>query len=670
MTADRAIPNRFETFEVLGQSAKCTVYEGQDYELSRSVVVKELKPEFRQDEVCVAKFWAEATLLARMNQANIQQVYAVDRERFWIIMEPLRGALASEVTARGISFDRARDIIRQLLAGLEYLHRVDNARVEIRLDTILVDEDNRPKFTNISVADSQGEYKRPDHRRLHTAPEVLNPRHFGEPGPASDLYCLGIVILQLLAANKFASLFSGLDKKRVNDAMAWSAWHASSAAVGSIRSVRDDIPKDIEALIERLIEKQVGRRFSSSTEALEFMNQNTYNQGQGIKYSALDNDLSEMQTGTVASDTVCVAYNSPDLYQPQSVTRKSNQKSGWISLSMRPLDWSHWLTNSNSKRLVQLGLVMMLGLVVIGFMSRMPTKPDVDHADDIAKKVGQPKQTISETVTKVSEYGTLSLDVRAKHNGEAIRNIQIFIDGQEQLQQVNTATAKTVEKEAPGIENKNEANVIKIKKEPKTYSIVIVDRDNQFLSWQGTADVVADEEKYCAIELTRKRFPVHIDVQPFDSQWGVYGEIDAADDSDLDSLRLDKREDKVVWLPVGEYSLQLQAEGYEPVVGHKFHVKSTADNVVTFKMRKLAEIAVLIDSYPQGAEIVVDGVSIGTTPKHYTAAEGKMMRLELNKKGYVSVIHNLRLDVSQANREFHWYLDYASESLAQISGPN
>lgn len=670
MTADRAIPNRFETFEVIGQSATCTVYDGQDYELSRCVVVKELKPEFRENEACVANFWEEATLLARMNHANLQQVYAIDRERFWIVVEPLRGALASEVTSRGISYDRARDIIRQLLTGLEYLHRVDNAQVEIRLDTILVDEDGRPKFTNISVADSQGEYKRPDNRRLHTAPEVLNPRHFGEPGPASDLYCLGIVILQLLAANKFASLFSGLDKKRVNDALAWSAWHASSAAVGSIRSVREDIPKDIEALVERLTEKQVGRRFSSPTEALEFMNQNANNQGQVIQDSASDYSFSETQTAKEASDSASVAYNSPDLYQPQSITRMSNQKSGWTSFSTRRLDWSQLLASSNSKRLALLGLAMMMGFVVIGSLSSVPTKFDVDHADDIARSFEPKAESANNAATKVGNYGTLSLDVRAKHNGEAISDIQVFIDGVEHVHGVEANTTKAVRMEALRNVSRNEAGVIKIKKEPKTYSIVIVDRDNRFVTWRGTAEVVADEDMCCTIELASKRFPVHIDVQPFDSQWGVYGEIDAADGNAMDAIRLDKREDKVVWLPVGEYSLQLQAEGYEPVVGHKFHVKSTADNVVTFKMRKLAEISVLIDSYPQGAEIVIDGVSIGTTPKHYTAAEGKTMRLELNKKGYLSVNHNLRLDISQSNREFHWYLDYAEESIAQVSGAN
>ncbi len=165
----------YERFGIIGQGSVTTLYEGFDHELKRDVVIKELRPEFRNHAETAEKFWGEATLLAGLNHANILRVYGVDRERFWIALEPLQALRASYGEPGKMPAERVREILKHVLEGLRYLHSLDRCHGQLSLSVLLVDSQGTIKLNNLAENGNDGEFRCPDASFLHCAPEILNP---------------------------------------------------------------------------------------------------------------------------------------------------------------------------------------------------------------------------------------------------------------------------------------------------------------------------------------------------------------------------------------------------------------------------------------------------------------------------------------------------------------
>ncbi len=324
--ANRAIATNYECFGILGQGTLSQVFEGFDHDLKRYVAIKELKEDLRAQPEAVDAFWREAAFMAGLNHAHIVRVYGVDRSRNWIIMDRMVASLEQECGSAPISELRLREILKQLLSALAYLHDHETLHGQIRLDKVLVDAQGQIKLSDLTGARIEGEFRKPDAKQLHVAPEILNPKHFGTPGLTSDLYCLGIMAVQLAAGSKFIKLFKGMDRKRQNDHLAWSMWHASNEALPPIESVCPALADDLARLINGLVRKQVGLRFASASEALQTLE--VVRTPREARH-----DQAEVVLPATPGDTASnVVYNSPDFYSPAVTPKPASTKANWLAL--------------------------------------------------------------------------------------------------------------------------------------------------------------------------------------------------------------------------------------------------------------------------------------------------------------------------------------------------
>jgi len=109
-----------ETFEKLGTGENTVVYRGYDTTLERNVAVKELDPVARADVRRREQFYREAQFLAQHQDENILTVYSVDREQGWIVMELMKGTLASQVVSGPLAPDLVRSVLQQVLRALNF----------------------------------------------------------------------------------------------------------------------------------------------------------------------------------------------------------------------------------------------------------------------------------------------------------------------------------------------------------------------------------------------------------------------------------------------------------------------------------------------------------------------------------------------------------------------
>lgn len=279
--AQPRIASSHPDYEILGQIGEgtvATVHEADDLKLNRRVAIKQLRLSLRSDPQQQALFCDEAQFLAGVDHENVVKIFGMDAERGWIVMELMKGSLADALNQGPMDSEAVRSVLCQVLKGLAFLHQQGKLHGEISPGKLLVDGHGRTKIGPSPGALSQGEFRIPSGSRRHVAPEIVNPRQFGDPGPAADLYCLGMTALELLTGPAFERFFVGVSRATVSKELAWVQWHSSPLEVlPPVEQIVPTISPDLASVIDRLIKKPVAQRYGSAEEALADLGEATTN---------------------------------------------------------------------------------------------------------------------------------------------------------------------------------------------------------------------------------------------------------------------------------------------------------------------------------------------------------------------------------------------------------
>ena len=226
----------YELFEELGRGTNTVVYRSYDLSLGREVAIKELDENGRRDPRHRERFLREAQFLAQFEHDNVLRVYSVDPERGWIIMELMKGTLASIIAAGPSDPDLVRSVLKQTLDALAFLHEKNKVHGTVRPTNLLINDTGRVKLSEFEQTAVGGELRAPKGSKKYLAPELIRPE-FGDFGPPLDLYCLGFTALELLKGPQFESLFPGTGKGAIDADIAWLRWHSSPEELASTKKL-------------------------------------------------------------------------------------------------------------------------------------------------------------------------------------------------------------------------------------------------------------------------------------------------------------------------------------------------------------------------------------------------------------------------------------------------
>jgi serine/threonine-protein kinase len=184
----------------MGEVWRCT-----DLALERMVAIKLLRPEYVQDEECLARFRAEGRHTASLSHPNIAQVYdyfeLAPPEPGFLVLELVDGpSLARVLDAGPLDPARAMDITAQAATGLQAAHAAGVVHRDIKPGNLLVSRDGQIKITDFGIAQAAGAERLTRTGALVGTPAYLAPERAagGLATPAGDLYALGIVAHQCL----------------------------------------------------------------------------------------------------------------------------------------------------------------------------------------------------------------------------------------------------------------------------------------------------------------------------------------------------------------------------------------------------------------------------------------------------------------------------------------
>ncbi|HEX6574860.1 MAG TPA: protein kinase, partial [Gemmatimonadaceae bacterium] len=268
----QAVAPAYDLKDEIGRGGSGIVYRAIDRRLKRDVALKILPPDlaFRSD--IRERFLREAETAARLNHPNIVPIFSVDdRDGLaWFVMALVEGgSISDRVRKHGpLPFSDIRRVMREVADALGYAHDRGVVHRDIKPDNILLDsQTGRALVTDFGIAraTTEGESRLTATGTAIGTPSYMSPEQCaGERNldGRSDLYSLGAVGYYMITGQP---PFDGpstpvIMMKQVTERPA------------STSQSRRDVPRDLDAIVMKLLEKDPVERFRTGSALMEALN--------------------------------------------------------------------------------------------------------------------------------------------------------------------------------------------------------------------------------------------------------------------------------------------------------------------------------------------------------------------------------------------------------------
>ena len=248
-----------EILQPIGRGRFGTVYRAWDPSLDRDVALKLLRRSDRPSGPSDALVVEEGRWMARVRHPNVVTIYGAQRidGQTGLWMELVEGrTLEAELADRG-PFDAAEvgKVGVELCRALTAVHQAGLVHRDVKTQNVLREASTGRvvlgDFGTGRELDEMGETAPIAGTPAYLAPEIFD----GKPAtPQSDLYSLGTLLFRL-ATKTFPIRGRSLREFR--------AAHADERRI-SIRELRPDLPARLALAIDRALDPDPGRRFTSA----------------------------------------------------------------------------------------------------------------------------------------------------------------------------------------------------------------------------------------------------------------------------------------------------------------------------------------------------------------------------------------------------------------------
>jgi hypothetical protein len=291
-----AVPG-YEILGELGRGGMGVVYQARQVSLQRTVALKMVLNGAHVSPKELARFRAEAGVIARLQHPNIVQIYDVGEAagRPYFVLElveggslaqhlhgrpqPMRAAAQMvETLARAVHAAHANGVVhRDLKPANILLQKEEGGRMKDEPDEeaaassfILHPSSVRPKITDFGLAKCvAGDVEASGLRSPTVSGEVLGTPQYMAPeqaagrnkeiGPAADVYALGAILYEMLTGRP---PFTG-------ETPLGTVLQVLHNELVSVSSLRPNVPRDLETICLKCLRKEPRKRYSSALELAE-----------------------------------------------------------------------------------------------------------------------------------------------------------------------------------------------------------------------------------------------------------------------------------------------------------------------------------------------------------------------------------------------------------------
>ncbi len=262
----KTIGGRYQIEALLGQGGMSAVYRALDPNLRRTVAIKLIHPHLSADPNFIGRFKEEAAAVARLRHPNIVQVhdFDLDGETYYMVMEFLIGETLQtrlkrlNSTGRHLSFTDAIRICLQICDAAGYAHDHELIHRDIKPANIMLDVNGQAILMDFGIVKIiGGEYHTSTGATIGTAmymsPEQIRGERIND---CSDIYSLGVTLYEMI---------SGRPPYQADSAVTLMMMVLNDP-LPSLRDIREDIPEELLAIVNRALAKDKSIRYQSMAE--------------------------------------------------------------------------------------------------------------------------------------------------------------------------------------------------------------------------------------------------------------------------------------------------------------------------------------------------------------------------------------------------------------------
>jgi serine/threonine protein kinase len=263
-----SVPERIGKYYVVhevGRGSTGTVFLSHDPYYGRDVAIKFYHATTTDDaEARNARrmFLGEAHMVGKLQHPNIVPIYDAGEEegRRYVVTEHVHGARTLSAYCRPGSLlpvDQVIGIIYKCAKALHYAHSRGVVHRDIKPSNILLTQDGDVRIVDFGIAlVSDSDVSRLE--GVAGSPAYMSPEQVQghDLDPRSDLYSLGAVMYEMLCGHR--PFRAGALGKLLRQVV--------QSTPEPLREVRPEIPEDLEAVVNRALEKEPGNRYRSGAE--------------------------------------------------------------------------------------------------------------------------------------------------------------------------------------------------------------------------------------------------------------------------------------------------------------------------------------------------------------------------------------------------------------------
>ncbi|MCP5522263.1 MAG: protein kinase [Verrucomicrobiales bacterium] len=257
----------YELLEELGRGGMGVVYQARQTSLNRLVALK-LVPggEFANPQF-VERFRTEAEAAARLQHPHIVAIHEVGEHegQHYFSMDYVEGPTLEEQARKGpLAPKHAANLVATLAAAIQYAHDRGIVHRDLKPSNVLIDPFGQPRITDFGLAkvltgDSDLTLTgQPLGSPGYMAPEQAEGQA-GTVGPPSDVYGLGALLYHLLTGR------APFQAETLTEVLR----QVREAEVVSPRLLNPSVPRDLETICLKCLEKEPARRYQTAAALAE-----------------------------------------------------------------------------------------------------------------------------------------------------------------------------------------------------------------------------------------------------------------------------------------------------------------------------------------------------------------------------------------------------------------
>ncbi len=255
------ILGRYEILEKIGSGGGGSVYRGVDRQLERIVAIKKVPEEG------ASRFLREAQATARLEHPHIVSIFDMGEEDgdCYLILQFIEGSdFALWLESNKPSPLEIAGILRQVAEGIEHAHRNSILHRDVKPENVLIDSKGCARVTDFGLArETDSDSRVTVSGAILGTPSYMAPEQARGDLPqvqvCSDIYSIGATLFYALTGKPpFAA-------KSLEELIRKVISHDPPRPI----AINADVPRDLETICLKAMEKEPRRRYPTALELAE-----------------------------------------------------------------------------------------------------------------------------------------------------------------------------------------------------------------------------------------------------------------------------------------------------------------------------------------------------------------------------------------------------------------